>query len=301
MKKLLNTSKLSKSIIMDKLILAGSGYLGGYIIDLILQNQHNFSVKEVCRTKKNRSANVENIIRDFDQEKIDLQFTENSTVIYMAPPSTSSNKDTRIGNFIKNISNLKIKKIIYMSTSGVYGDCGGKTVDENTKVSPITERATRRVDAENQLITFSKKNNVKLIILRVPGIYGKGRLPVDRVKLREPLVNLNESRITNIIHVEDLARICIASIALENQIEIINVSDGSPIKTTAYYEYVYAAINVELPKYITFNQALKTYSEKRLSFLKESRVLNVEKMKKIFDGCIVYKDASTGIKKSLGV
>ena len=301
MKKLLSTSELSKSITMGKLILAGSGYLGGYIIDLILQNKYDFSVKEVCRTKKNRSDNVENIVRDFDQEKIDLQFTENSTVIYMAPPNTSSNKDDRISNFIKNISNLKIKKIIYTSTSGVYGDCGGRTVDENTEVSPITERATRRVHAENQLVNFSKKNNVKLIILRVPGIYGKGRLPIDRVKLREPLVNTNESRITNIIHVEDLARICVASIFLKNEMEIINVSDGSPIKTTTYYEHVYAAINIKLPKYITFDQALKTYSEKRLSFLKESRVLNVQKMKKIFDGCIIYKDACIGIKKSLGV
>ena len=286
---------------MDKLVLAGSGYLGGYIIDLILHNQYNFSIKEVCRTQKNISTSVENIIRDFDQEKIDLKFVENSTIIYMAPPSTLSNKDERIGNFIKNISDLKIKKIIYTSTSGVYGDRGGRTVDENTEVSPITERATRRVDAENQLIKFSKKNDIKLIILRVPGIYGKGRLPIDRVKLREPLVNINESRITNIIHVEDLARICIASIALENEMEIINVSDGSPIKTTKYYEYVYAAINIELPEYITFDQALQTYSKKRLSFLKESRVLNVEKMKKIFHGCIKYKDAGLGIKKCLGV
>ena len=301
MKKLKNILDLSKIIAMDKLILAGSGYLGEYIIELILQNQYNFSVKEVCRTRKNRSANVENIVRDFDQEKIDLQFAENSTIIYMAPPSTLSNKDDRVSNFIKNISNLKIKKIIYISTSGVYGDCGGGTVDENTEVSPITERATRRVDAENQLISFSKKKNIKLIILRVPGIYGKGRLPIDRVKLREPLVNSNESRITNIIHVEDLARICIASIALENKMEIINVSDGSPIKTTTYYEYVYSAINVKLPEYITFDQALQTYSEKRLSFLKESRVLNVEKMKKIFHGCIIYKDARIGIKKCLGV
>jgi len=286
---------------MDKLILAGSGYLGGYIINLILQNQYNFLVKEVSRTKKNRPNNIENIIRDFDEEKIDLQFVENSTVIYMAPPSTSSHKDERISNFIKNISDLKIKKIIYTSTSGVYGNCEGRTVDENTEVSPITERAKRRVHAENQLINFSKKNNIKLIILRVPGIYGEGRLPVDRVKLREPLVNTNESRITNIIHVEDLARICIESIFLENKMEIINVSDGSAIKTTTYYEHVYAAINIELPEYITFDQALKTYSEKRLSFLKESRVLNVEKMKKIFDSCIKYKDARIGIRKSLGV
>ena len=98
---------------MDKLILAGSGYLGGNIINLILQNQYNFSVKEVCRTKKNRPANIENIVRDFDQEKIDLQFAENSTVIYMAPPSTLSSKDDRISNFIKNISTfIEVVQII---------------------------------------------------------------------------------------------------------------------------------------------------------------------------------------------
>ena len=135
--------------------------------------------------------------------------------------------------------------------------------------------------------------------MRVPGIYGKGRLPLKRVKEREALINIDESRTTNIIHVEDLARICIASIFLNQTIEIINVSDGSPIKTTTYYEHVYKATGTQLPKYITFKQAMETYSEKRLSFLKESRVLNVEKMKRIFPDCIKVQDSCKGIQQCL--
>lgn len=283
----------------DKLILAGSGYLGEYIGRMLLKKKLNLSIIKVCRSIKEKQLNIKSIRRDFDQEKIDLQFTDDSTIIYMAPPSTKSDKDDRISNFINNIEGLNINKIIYTSTSGVYGDCGGKLVDEKKIVSPITERATRRVNAEKQLIDYSIKNNIKLIILRVPGIYGKGRLPLERVKEREALVNIDESRTTNIIHVEDLARICIASIFLNQNMEIINVSDGNPIKTTAYYEHIYKATNTRLPEYITFKQAMETYSEKRLSFLKESRILDVEKMKRIFPDCIKFQDSCKGIQQCL--
>lgn len=285
----------------NKIVLAGSGYLGEYISNLVLKNHPNLSIIKACRSYKQKQANVQNIKRDFDNELLDLQFVNNSTVIYMAPPSILNNKDDRLNNFINNIAGLKINKIIYTSTSGVYGDCEGKIVDENKPVRPKTERAVRRVDAERQLTELAIEKNIKLIILRVPGIYGKGRLPVERVKQREPLVNINESRITNIIYVEDLARICIASIFLENNMEIINVSDGSPIKTTAYYEHVYKATKTELPQYISFNQAMKIYSEKRLSFLQESRILDVEKMKRIFPKCIQVKDAGVGIRKCLDI
>ncbi|MBT5644034.1 MAG: NAD-dependent epimerase/dehydratase family protein [Gammaproteobacteria bacterium] len=283
----------------DKVILAGCGYLGEYIGDMLLKKRCDLSIIKVCRSVKREQFSIKNIIRDFDKEEIDLQFINNSTVIYMAPPSTISDKDDRISNFINNSKGLNINKMIYISTSGVYGDCGGKLVDEDKKVSPMTKRAKRRVSAEKQLIDYSIENNIKLIILRVPGIYGKGRLPLKRVKEREALVNKDESRTTNIIHVEDLARICTASIFLDKNMEIINVSDGNPIKTTTYYEHVYKATDTKLPKYITYKEAMNIYSEKRLSFLKESRILDVEKMKRIFPGCIKHLDSYKGIRQCL--
>ena len=164
---------------------------------------------------------------------------------------------------------------------------------------PQTERAVRRVYAEKRLTKFAKGKNFKLIILRVPGIYGPGRLPIDRVKKREPLILPRECRTTNLIHVEDLARICVASAHLEKDLEIINVSDGNPIKTTTYYEYIYEAYSMEPPEYITFEKAIESYSKKRLSFLKESRILNVNKMRRLFPECIRFEDTRAGIRQSL--
>ena len=98
----------------------------------------------------------------------------------------------------------------------------------------------------------------------------------------------------------DLSRIVIKSLEITVQrSEIINVSDGTAIKTTEYYEKVYDALGVNLPQYISYEEAKKTYDKKRLSFLNESRVLDTAKMKKMFPGCIKYTKLSDGIKASL--
>ena len=217
----------------------------------------------------------------------------------MAPPSTISLEDERLKNFIFKIKNNSISQIIYISTSGVYGNCMGKVVNEFTSTNPITDRAKRRVAAENLLTKYCALSNVKLIILRVPGIYGKGRLPLKRVIDREPLIEIEESRTTNLIHVKDLANITIDALELESSFEIINVSDGAPIKTTQYYLSIYKELNMVNPKFITYSEALETYSEKRLSFLKESRILDTTKMKKILPGCIKYKNIEDGVRESL--
>jgi nucleoside-diphosphate-sugar epimerase len=221
----------------------------------------------------------------------------------MAPPSTASLKDNRIKNFLKNLEIVKIKKFIYISTSGVYGNCNGKEVDESYKIKPNTDRAKRRVSAESQLINHCKQKNINLIILRVPGIYGKGRLPIDRIKSGEPIIKKEESRVTNLIHVEDLARLVIAGLKIDNigMYEIINVSDGNPVLSTDYYETLSKLLDIKINNYITYKEAKNIYSEKRLSFLNESRILNVDKMNSILPGCIKHRSLEDGIKASLGL
>ena len=218
----------------------------------------------------------------------------------MAPPDTSSDGDLRIAKFITTVSKYNVERFIYISTSGVYGDCNGNKVNELIPVNPITDRAMRRVDAENKIIDFGRNNNVEILILRVPGIYGKNRLPMKRIINREPLIEKAQSRTTNLIHVQDLSRIVIKSLEVEIQeTEIINVSDGTAVKTTEYYEKIYDALEINLPKYISYEEAKKLYDKKRLSFLNESRVLDTTKMEKIFPDCIKYTNLSKGIKASL--
>ena len=193
-----------------------------------------------------------------------------------------------------------VNRFIYISTSGVYGDCGGNLVTEKDTIKPLTDRAKRRANAEAQVFEYSKQNNLKAIVLRVPGIYGKNRLPIRRIIAREPLIKRDDSRTTNLIHVEDLSRVVIKSLDLEIQKdEIFNVSDGNPIKTTEYYEIIYEILGMKPPDYITRDDAKKLYSDKRLSFLNESRVLDINKMNKLLQGCIKYKDIREGIRNSL--
>ena len=284
----------------NKIILAGSGYLGDNIIDLLDEMDHSYLITEISRSKKNRDGNIQSIQHDIDSSiRLDLDL-EGSKIIYMAPPDTSSDGDLRIAKFIDTISKYNIARFIYISTSGVYGNCHGNKVNELVRVNPITDRAMRRVDAENKLIGFGRDNNVEILILRVPGIYGKNRLPIKRIIDREPLIEKAQSRTTNLIHVQDLSRIVIKSLEIEiKETEIINVSDGTAVKTTEYYEKIYDALEINLPRYISYEEAKKIYDEKRLSFLNESRVLDTTKMGKIFPGCIKYTKLTEGIKASL--
>jgi len=282
------------------LVLVGSGYLGNAILINMNKIKHNYSIIEIARSKKERSKSVVSMQFDLDEDCRDLQIEDNSKIVYMAPPDTMSENDLRIAKFMKLISKKNVARFIYISTSGVYGDCGGQIVSEEDSIKPLTDRAKRRADAETQVLRFSKENNVKVIILRVPGIYGKDRLPLKRILSREPLINHTDSRTTNLIHVEDLSRVVIKSLDIDIQKnEVVNVSDGVAIKTTEYYEIIYDILGKELPEYITYQDAQKLYDFKRLSFLNESRILNVNKMNRLMPGCIEYKDIREGIKNSL--
>ena len=282
------------------LVLAGSGYLGNEIIKQLNEIKHSFSIIELSRTKKLKGNLARSIQIDFDNIIKEIDYVDDSKIIYMAPPNRSTKKDTRIRNFLEKIEHHKIDRFIYVSTSGVYGNCNGESVSESNKINPLTDRAKRRVDAEQQLTKFCENLKINLVILRVPGIYGKDRLPMKRINDCEPLIRMEESRTTNLIHVSDLARITIKSLDVKiSGTEIVNVSDGTAIKTTKYYEEIYNLLEKKLPQYITFDDALRKYDKKRLSFLKESRVLNTTKMNKLFPNCIRYKMIRDGIKASL--
>ena len=287
---------------MDKsnLILAGSGYLGESIIAEYHIIKNSFNIIELCRSIKSHRPEVKTIQMDFDKITNNMSYIDGSVIVYMAPPDTVDLKDTRLNKFLNKIANYEIKKLIYISTSGVYGNCSGNIVNEKNQLNPLTDRAKRRADAETQIQEFCMRKNIGGIIFRVPGIYGRNRLPIKRVLERDPLIKIEESRTTNLIHVSDLTRLVIKALKLRNnKTEIINVSDGKAVKTTKYYEIIYKALKIKLPEYISYEQAMNMYDEKRASFLKESRILDVTKMKQLFPDCIKYEELEDGIKESL--
>jgi len=283
----------------DVIILAGSGYLGDTIKKI--SNNYTFEkIIEFSRTKKvNAENNIEHYQIDFDKELKISNFNDKTSIIYMAPPRQDVEGDVRLLNFTKSLGCKHIKKIVYISTSGVYGDHQGNVVSELTKCNPITARAKRRLIAEQIIKKYCEETKNEFVILRVPGIYGPKRLPIERIKAGEPIMEEKLAKPTNLIHVEDLARISWEVINSSVKNEIMNVSDGSPTTSTRYYMEVCKQLHLPLPKTIGLSEAQKIFSEKRMSFFMESRVLNVKKLNQLFPNVIKYKNLKEGIQSSI--
>ena len=280
---------------MNRVYIIGNGYIGDY---MAANKPENVQFVGVCRSDKNNChKNIRLDISKDNQALMNL-IDKKSYVVYLTPPQQNGNTDTVLKNFLSNINKENINHIVYISTSGVYGDKKDGLVDEGAMVDPLTERAMRRVNAESQI----KKSGLRYTILRVPGIYGKGRLPLKRIKERLPLIKEKICKHTNLIHANDLAKIIIMCIdnADVNGLTI-NVSDGTAIKTTAYYLYIYDQLGLEYPDFIDYETANEKYDTKRLSFLNESRILDTSLMNKIFPDVIEFKDIKEGIRDSLEI
>ena len=143
-------------------------------------------------------------------------------VIHSAPPPGTGDTDTRTRRLIANLRRSPnpapqaacslLQRIVYISTTGVYGDCAGARLDESRRVEPLTARARRRLDAERQLRNFAKRSGCCVSILRAPGIYAGDRLPLERLHKRQPLLIEKDDVFTNHIHADDLATACIAAL-----------------------------------------------------------------------------------------
>ena len=273
--------------------LVGNGYVSDYISQIKIENKKYVGV---CRSEK-RNCDI-NIKLDIAADNKELRglIKEKSIIVYLAPPQEEGCLDLVLSNFLLNVNKKYIQKIIYTSTSGVYGDKKDKVVNESESIEPITDRAKRRVHAESQI----EASGLNYTILRVPGIYGKGRLPMKRIKERLPLIKRDICKHTNLIHVKDLARLIVACInSKASDMSTINVSDGTAIKTTDYYLHIYDLIGQPYPEFIDYEDASKLYDKKRQSFINESRILDTQLMREIFPNIVKFKDIREGIKDCL--
>ena len=195
------------------------------------------------------------------------------TVIHLAPPQNGGNRDCRTRNLLRILAqgSNAVRRLIYISTTGVYGDHRGGKVSEVTQVSPQSERAQRRVDAEQALRLWGPANGVAVTILRVPGIYAADRLPIERLQAKTPALLPEEDAYSNHIHSDDLARLVCAAVYRGKPQRIINACDGGETKMGDYFDEVADAFGLERPARLPGNALQKIVSPMLWSFMRESR------------------------------
>jgi nucleoside-diphosphate-sugar epimerase len=281
----------------NQINIIGCGYIGQLVALELIQQQ----LKSVAYVKTEHSLSVcqqkhiNTVQLDLDSV-LSLIEVKNEKILYLIPPNPEGNKDNRIKNFINAIQVQPPKKIVLISTTGVYGDCAGNWVDETSSVKPDAPRAKRRADAEQQLIDYCELNHVSWVILRVPGIYGPGKLPVKRIKSGEAIVQEQDSPYSNRIHAYDLVNICIEAILSDNIEGIYNCSDGHPTTMHDYFIKVSDALQIKRPPSISLQQATQELSEGMLSYMAESRRVDNKKLLRDFELTLMYPDLDSGLR-----
>lgn len=220
-------------------------------------------------------------------------------VLYLAPPPQSGQLDDRMRNFCDELSRRLPERplgLVYVSTSGVYGDCRGELVKETRPVNPQTDRARRRVDAETILRNWGEVNQVPIVILRVAGIYGPGRLPLQRLQAGLPVLQPEQSPSSNRIHADDLARICLAALDRVEMEGVFNVCDGEQSSMSAYFIAVAEMFDLPEPTRISMQAAQEQFSAEMLSYLKESRRLDNSRLLKELNVTLLYPTLATGLQ-----
>lgn len=226
--------------------------------------------------------------------------TAGALVFYFAPPPGGGITDPKVCNFCALASGERApKRLIYISTSGVYGDCGGAMVTEETPANPQTARAKRRYDAEQTLLRWGAEQGVSVIILRVTGIYGPGRIPISRLIDGHPLLRLEESAPTNRIHADDLALVCVAAAEKGEAGEIFNVSDGHPSTMTEYFLTVAEVAGLPRPPLVSMEEARRVMTPLMLSYLGESRRMDNTRMLERLEVKLRYPTLAEGLPASL--
>lgn len=178
------------------------------------------------------------------------------------------------------LSQRRPRRLVYISTTGVYGDCDGSWIDETRPVRPASARAIRRVDAEQQLRKWGQRTATAVSILRAPGIYAEDRLPVERLRKGTETLTEMDDVYSNHIHAEDLARAAVAAMRAGKPGRVYNVVDDSAMQMGAYFDLVADTFDLPRPPRITWQAAKTRLSPVQLSFMSESRRIRNNRLKR---------------------
>jgi nucleoside-diphosphate-sugar epimerase len=234
---------------------------------------------------------------DLDRPECLAPLETADAVLHCAPPPQTGIEDTRTANLLLALERSRIlpTRFVYISTSGVYGDCGGALVDEARAVNPQSARARRRVDAETQLALWCTHHGVALVVLRAPGIYAPDRLPLARLRAGTPVLRDEDDLYTNHIHAEDLALICAQALQDEAPAGTCNASDDTQLKMGAWFDLVADWAGLPRAPRISRQEAATRIAPELLSFMNESRRLDNGRMKRVLGARLRFPTVYEGL------
>lgn len=282
---------------MQRLLIIGCGDIARRALPWLVKHYRVYAaVRSAARAGELRSLGVTPLLADLDRPRSLRRLAGiGELVLHFAPPPDRGERDGRTRALLGALAQAKIlpQRLVYISTSGVYGDCGGARVAEERPLRPQTPRARRRADAEARLRRFGRRTRVNVAILRAPGIYAADRLPLPRLRQGLPLLGEREDIYTNHIHADDLAAIACRALARARPGRAYNASDESSLKMGEYFDLVADRFGLPRAPRLARAEVERRLSPAMLSFMGESRLLVNRRIKRELGVRLDYPDVAT--------
>ena len=221
-------------------------------------------------------------------------------VVHLAPPPGEGAADPRTTALLRALRlRTSPASLVYGSTTGVYGDCGGDRISESHRVAPRTLRGQRRVDAEKAVRFFGRSATVRAGILRIPGIYApdrEGGTPRERLQRGTPVLRSEDDVFTNHIHADDLARALVAALWRGRPQRVVNAVDDTELKMGDWFDLAADVYGLPRPPRVSREEARQALPPTLLSFMSESRRLGNDRLKRELRVRLRYATVREGLR-----
>jgi nucleoside-diphosphate-sugar epimerase len=279
-----------------RLLVVGCGDVGMRLLPLVRARFRVFALtSQPERAAALRAAGAIPIIGDLDRPDTLARLRGLARhVVHLAPPQAEGDMDLRTRNLTAILP--EGARVVYVSTTGVYGDRGGALTPESAPRRPHNARARRRVDAEQVLRAWALAARGSVAILRAPGIYAAGRLPLERLRQATPALRTEDDVYTNHIHADDLAQLAWLALFRALPGRAYNAADDTHMKMADYFDAVADAFGLARPPRVARAELARTMPPLRLSFMSESRRLVNTRIKRELRVRLRYPRVETALE-----
>ncbi|MCX9157458.1 NAD(P)H-binding protein [Niveibacterium sp. 24ML] len=288
-------------IARQRVLIIGSGDVAARAIPLLVRHTRVFAVvRRDDAARCLRALGAVPLRADLDEAR-SLQRLSGlaPSVLHFAPPPDRGDSDPRSRRLTAALARRSLpRRLVYISTTGVYGDCRGQSVPETRPLRASTARAKRRVAAERILRNFARRSGCRLAILRAPGIYAAERLNLARLERGDPVLPAGEDVFTNHIHADDLARLAIRALFRGGNCRAWNVTDDSELRMGEWYDRMADTFGLPRPPRASRSELERVLSPMMLSFMSESRRLDNTRMHRELRVQLTYPTVDAGLAQA---